>query len=87
MHAQDHMQYLKSIIERDEELDKFYFLLSRQVALSLKSSSYAEKVGIPQRPLLLPYFNYAKTLERLGDVFVSLAKNSSKRSNSHRRTS
>ncbi|AJB41173.1 MAG: phosphate uptake regulator PhoU [Thermofilum sp.] len=69
-----HMQYLKSIIERDEELDKFYFLLSRQVALSLKSSSYAEKVGIPQRPLLLPYFNYAKTLERLGDVFVSLAR-------------
>ena len=66
--------YLESIIERDEEIDKLYFLLSRQVTLSLKDSSYAEKIGIPQRAFLLPYFNYAKTLERLGDVFVSLAR-------------
>jgi phosphate uptake regulator len=66
--------HLKNIIERDEELDKFYFLLSRQITLSLKSSSYAEKVGIAQRPLLLPYFTYAKTLERMGDIFVSMAR-------------
>lgn len=66
--------YLRSVVERDVELDKFYFLLSRQVALSLKSSSYAEKIGVKSRPLLLPYFNYGKTLERVGDVLVSIAR-------------
>ncbi|PLJ77976.1 MAG: hypothetical protein B7L53_02805 [Thermofilum sp. NZ13] len=66
--------YLKDIIERDEEIDKFYFLLSRQVALSIMYSWYSSKVGVQDRTLLMPLFNYGKTLERVGDVIASLAR-------------
>lgn len=66
--------YLRDIIERDEEVDKFYFLLSRQVALSIMYDWYSSKVGIEDKTLLLPLFNYGKTLERLGDVLVGIAR-------------
>ncbi|MGC9107766.1 MAG: PhoU domain-containing protein [Infirmifilum sp.] len=68
------MSYLKDILERDEEVDKFYFLLSRQVNLSILYSWYLAKVGIPNKTLLLPIFNYGKTLERVGDVIVNIAR-------------
>ncbi len=66
--------YLRDIIERDEEIDKFYFLLSRQVALSIMYSWYSPKVGVRNKALLLPLFNYGKTLERVGDVIASIAR-------------
>lgn len=65
---------LRTIIERDEEIDKFYFLLSRQVNLSLKYTEYCEKVGVEDPSLLLPLFSYGKTIERIGDVIVSIAR-------------
>ncbi|MEZ0345868.1 MAG: phosphate uptake regulator PhoU [Infirmifilum sp.] len=66
--------YLKDIIERDEEIDKFYFLLSRQITLSLLYSWYPSKIGVQEKTLLLPMFNYGKTLERIGDVIVNIAR-------------
>lgn len=66
--------YLRDIIERDEEVDKFYFLLSRQINLSILHSWYLAKIGIQNRTLLLPMFNYGKTLERIGDVLVNIAR-------------
>jgi len=65
---------LADVVERDEEIDKFYFLLSRQVSLALRNPAYLKQMGVEDRPLLLPIFNYGKTLERVGDVLVSLAR-------------
>lgn len=65
---------LADVVERDEEIDKFYFLLSRQVSLALRSPAYLKQMGVEDRPLLLPIFNYGKTLERVGDVLVGLAR-------------
>lgn len=65
---------LRTIIGRDEDIDKFYFLLSRQVNLSLKYVGYSEKVGVEEPSLLLPLFSYGKTIERIGDVLVSIAR-------------
>uniref|UniRef100_A0A7C3WUW9 Phosphate uptake regulator PhoU n=1 Tax=Thermofilum pendens TaxID=2269 RepID=A0A7C3WUW9_THEPE len=65
---------LSDIVERDEEIDKFYFLLSRQVSQALKNPAYLRHIGVEDRPLLLPIFNYGKTLERVGDVLVGLAR-------------
>lgn len=65
---------LADILERDEEIDKFYFLLSRQVSLALRNPAYLKQMGVEDRPLLLPIFNYGKTLERIGDVLVGLAR-------------
>ncbi len=67
--------YLISIIERDDDVDKFYFLLSRQVNLSLRNPSICEKVGLENVSHTVPIYSYGKTLERIGDVVVSIARN------------
>lgn len=68
------LEILRGIVERDEEVDKFYFLLSRQVSLALKNPAYLKQIGVEDRPLLLPLFNYGKTIERVGDVTVAIAR-------------
>lgn len=65
---------LHAIIDRDDDVDKFYFLLSRQIALALKRPDMARSLG-PQNPIqVLPIYSYGKTVERLGDVVVSVAR-------------
>lgn len=72
--ARRELEVLRGIVERDEEVDKFYFLLSRQISLALRNPAYLKQIGIDERPLLLPIFNYGKTLERVGDVAVAIAR-------------
>lgn len=67
-------EILRDVIERDEEVDKFYFLLSRQVSLALRNPAYLKQLGVDNRLLLLPMFNYGKTIERVGDVAVAIAR-------------
>ena len=67
-------EILKTIIERDEDIDKFYFLLSRLVNMSLRLPWYSEKIGVEDTALLLPLYTYGKTIERIGDVLVSMAR-------------
>ncbi|MEM4444270.1 MAG: phosphate uptake regulator PhoU [Thermofilum sp.] len=72
--AEKDLEILRGIVERDEEVDKFYFLLSRQVSLALRNPAYLKQIGVEDRPLLLPMFNYGKTIERVGDVAVAIAR-------------
>ncbi|MCD6368432.1 MAG: phosphate uptake regulator PhoU [Thermoproteales archaeon] len=65
---------LQSIVERDNELDKFYFFLGRQVALALREKRIHEIMGFKVPVLALPYKTYGKCLEEMGDTLVSLTR-------------
>ena len=67
-------EVLQLVIERDDELDKFYFLLSRQLSILLMRPELAEKMGVANPVLALPLKSYGKVLEEMGDVLVSLSR-------------
>jgi len=64
---------LYSIVERDDELDKFYFLLVRQASTCFRSPSMASELGLEEQLEVLPILYYGKTLERMGDTLTQLA--------------
>lgn len=59
---------LRNLMYRDDELDKFYSLLSKQVSVALKSKKIAEEIGFRDPSLILPYKAYGKCLEAMGDI-------------------
>jgi len=65
---------LGSIIKRDDELDKFYSFLCKQVFISLKNKEIAEKIGFKFQSLILPYKAYGKCLENMGDIICLLSR-------------
>ncbi|RLE80653.1 MAG: hypothetical protein DRJ51_05405 [Thermoprotei archaeon] len=65
---------LESVVERDNELDKFYFFLGRQVALAIRGRKFATSMGLEDSVLALPYKTYGKCLEEMGDTLVSMSR-------------
>jgi phosphate uptake regulator len=65
---------VKSIIKRDDELDKFYSFLCKQVFISLKNKEIAEKIGFKFQSLILPYKSYGKCLENMGDIICLISR-------------
>ncbi len=63
----------KPIAERDDDLDRFFFLLCRQVNLALRVPSIAPELGLEDSTLAMPVLSYGKVLERMGDVLASMA--------------
>ena len=66
--------FLKSVIRRDDELDKFYFLLNRQMAVCFRNPELARELGLDEQREALPMLYYGKTLERMGDTLTQLAR-------------
>jgi phosphate uptake regulator len=71
---EENQSILKSIIKRDDELDKFYSFLCKQVFISLKNKEIAEKIGFKFQSLILPYKAYGKCLENIGDIICLLSR-------------
>lgn len=67
-------ELLASIISRDDELDKFYFLLSRQLTLILLGRTSYARAGIEGSAHVLPLKTYGKALEESGDTLVSISR-------------
>ncbi len=65
---------LESIIERDNELDKFYFFLGRQAVVAIKGKRISLSMGLEEPVLVLPYKTYGKCLEEMGDTLVSATR-------------
>ncbi|MCX8180008.1 MAG: phosphate uptake regulator PhoU [Thermofilaceae archaeon] len=65
--------YLARVIERDDELDKFYFLLVRHSSVCFRKPHLLRELGINDSAEVLPFLYYGKTLERMGDTLVQLA--------------
>lgn len=66
-------ELLWRVIERDDELDKFYFLLVRQSSMCLRKLRLAQELGLRGVAEVYPLLYYGKTLERMGDTLVQLA--------------
>jgi len=72
--ASRNTKILESIIERDNELDKFYFFLGRQAVVAIKGRRRALNMGLEETVLVLPYKTYGKCLEEMGDTLVSVTR-------------
>lgn len=66
-------ELLKRVMQRDDELDKFYFLLVRQSSICLRKPRLARELGLRGSADIYPLLYYGKTLERMGDILTQLA--------------
>jgi|YelNatPaOPRAMG01_1025707.scaffolds.fasta_scaffold20477_2 phosphate uptake regulator len=64
---------LDRVVLRDDELDKFYFLLVRQASMCFRKPHLLRDLGLSDSAEILPSLYYGKTLERMGDTLVQLA--------------
>ncbi len=71
---EENKKVLRNLMYRDDELDKFYSLLSKQVSVALKSKKIAEKIGFKNQSLILPYKAYGKCLEAMGDIISLMCR-------------
>ncbi len=65
---------LRNLMNRDDELDKFYSLLSKQVSVALKSKKIASEIGFKNPSMILPYKAYGKCLEAIGDIISLMCR-------------
>ncbi len=66
-------EVLDRVVARDDELDKFYFLLVRQASMCFRRPHLLRELGLSDAAEILPSLYYGKTLERMGDTLVQLA--------------
>lgn len=59
--------------ERDDEVDKYYFLLNRLASVIVRRPELAGEMGLDSLLELVPVLYYGKTLERMGDTLSQLA--------------
>ena len=65
----------KDVIERDNELDRFYLLIVRQLKAAMSDPELAKKIGVSRPRDSLGYRIIVKNMERIGDHLESIAKN------------
>lgn len=66
----------KDVIERDNEIDRFYLLIVRQLKAVITDPELAKKMGESRPRDSLGYRIIVKNMERIGDHIESIAKNS-----------
>lgn len=67
------VELAQSVIKRDEDLNRIYFLIVRQLRAIIRNPRLAEKAGIKLYECL-DYRLAAKSIESIGDEAVSIAK-------------
>jgi phosphate uptake regulator len=63
------------VIQRDDDVDRFYFLSVRQLNTSIEDIELSEKIGIKYPRDCLGYRLITKSIERVGDHAVRIAMN------------
>lgn len=72
----DHnMEIADDVIQRDDDVDRFYLLAVRQLKASIEDIELSEKIGIRHPRECLGYRLIIKSIERVGDHAVKVAKN------------
>ena len=66
----------EDVIERDNEIDRFYLLIVRQLKAAMSNSELATKIGVGRQRDSLGYRIIVKSMERIGDHVENIAKNS-----------
>ncbi|MCD6208498.1 MAG: phosphate uptake regulator PhoU [Methanosarcinales archaeon] len=65
----------RDIIQRDNEVDRFYLLIVRQLKAAIEDPALSEKIGIVHPRECLGYRLIAKSMERIGDHIEKIARN------------
>ena len=65
----------KDVIERDNEVDRFYLLIVRQLKAAMRDPELAKKIGVGRHRDSLGYRIVVKNMERIGDHLENIAKN------------
>lgn len=63
------------VIQRDDEVDRFYLLTIRQLRAALENPFLAQKIGIYRSEDCLAYRLITKSMERVGDHIQRIASN------------
>lgn len=72
----DHnVEIAEDVIQRDDDVDRFYLLAVRQLKASIEDMELAEKIGIRHQQECLEYRLITKIIERIGDHAVKIAIN------------
>ncbi len=66
----------EDVIERDNEIDRFYLLIVRQLKAAMSDPDLANKIGLSRQRDSLGYRIIVKSMERIGDHVENIAKNS-----------
>ncbi|MHC1635648.1 MAG: PhoU domain-containing protein [Candidatus Methanospirareceae archaeon] len=66
----------KDVIERENEIDRFYLLIVRQLKAAMRDYELAKKIGIHRQRDSLGYRIIVKSIERIGDHAEGIARNS-----------
>lgn len=64
------------VIERDNEIDRFYLLIVRQLKAAMSDPELAKKIGLDRQRDSLGYRIIVKSMERIGDHIVNIAEKS-----------
>ncbi|WP_292470446.1 phosphate uptake regulator PhoU [Methanolobus sp.] len=67
------VELARDIVQRDNDVDKFYLLSVRQIKAALDDSNIAQKIGIRSSKDCLGYSLIAKLMERIGDHIHGIA--------------
>ena len=65
----------KDVIQRDDEVDRFYLLTVRQLKAAIEDPQLSEKIGIKYPRECLRYRLVTKSMERIGDHAELMAQN------------
>ena len=72
----DHdLELAKDVIQRDNEVDRFYLLTVRQLKAAIEDPQLSEKIGIQCPRECLGYRLATKSMERIGDHAERMAQN------------
>jgi len=72
----DHnVEIAEDVIQRDDDVDRFYLLAVRQLKASIEDIELSEKIGIRHPRECLGYRLITKSIERVGDHAVKIATN------------
>jgi phosphate uptake regulator len=72
----DHnLEIAEDVIQRDDDVDRFYLLAVRQLKASMEDIELSEKIGIRNPQECLEYRIITKIIERIGDHAVKIAIN------------
>ena len=68
------LELARDVINRDNEVDRFYLLTVRQLKTAVEDPQLAEKIGIQRPRQCLGYRLVTKTIERIGDHVERMAR-------------
>lgn len=72
----DHnVEIAEDVVQRDDDVDRFYLLSVRQLKASIEDIELSEKIGVRHPRECLGYRLITKSIERVGDHAVRIARN------------